>query len=161
MRFGAVAGRSRLVSLCTSLPRLAADEPVKRLLYVVSPDAAGGRAARVSTFDVDNGTASPQIDLSSQGLRGRLRQRQRRRLCDLPRRYHRRVPRPQDGQGPLGKTFDRKDGAIVSAAPPTVRKSTSQMAPGRAPASGKSQRRDRQRTRPVQAATKARGTTRS
>ena len=141
MRCAAFAGVLAMTLLGASSPRAAADEPLQRLLYVISPDAAGGRGGKgIYVFDVDNGhKLVRKIDLPLKGLRGVCGSASMGRLwishgdttilcLDL-----------HDGQGPLGKDATiARTGAIASHVPPTARKSTCPTAPGRAPANGKS-----------------------
>lgn len=70
MRFGLVLGA--LALLGTSFPTADSQEPVRRLLYVVSPDGAGGRGGRgIYVFDMDTGHKFVRkIDLPLKGTRG-------------------------------------------------------------------------------------------
>ena len=72
MRLVAVLGLLTAAILGSSFPAAAADEPVQRLLYVVSPDAAGGRGGKgIYIFDIDNGhKLVRKIDLPLKGVRG-------------------------------------------------------------------------------------------
>src|SRR5262245_43168652 len=61
-----------LALLGTSWPTAASQEPVRRLLYLVSPDAAGGQGGRgVHVFDLDDGhKLVRKIDRPLKGARG-------------------------------------------------------------------------------------------
>jgi YVTN family beta-propeller protein len=61
-----------LALLGTSWPAAASQEPVRRLLYLVSPDAAGGQGSRgIYVFDLDAGhKLVRKIDLPLKGARG-------------------------------------------------------------------------------------------
>src|SRR6516162_623740 len=72
MRLVALLGLLTAAILGSSFPAAAADDPVQRLLYVVSPDAAGGRGGKgIYIFDIDNGhKLVRKIDLPLKGVRG-------------------------------------------------------------------------------------------
>jgi YVTN family beta-propeller protein len=72
VRIGVVLSALFVVLLGTSLPATASPEPVRRLLYLVSPDAAGGQGGRgIYVFDIDDGHRFVRkIDLSLKGTRG-------------------------------------------------------------------------------------------
>jgi YVTN family beta-propeller protein len=72
MRYAVFAGVLAQFLVGTSSPCFAADEPVHRLLYVASPDAAGGRGGKgIYIFDIDNGhKLVRKIDLPLKGMRG-------------------------------------------------------------------------------------------
>src|SRR5215469_1250903 len=68
--------RGALVTFASILlgagPAAFADEPVQRLLYLVSPDAAGGRGGKgIFVFDIDHGhKLVRKIELPVKGVRG-------------------------------------------------------------------------------------------
>lgn len=72
MRCASLASVLAVTLFGISIPHVAADEPVQRLLYMVCPDAAGGRGGRgIHVFDIDNGHKFVRkIDLPLKGLRG-------------------------------------------------------------------------------------------
>src|SRR5262249_61894446 len=72
MRFVAVLGALIMALPGIPFPATASQEPVRRLLYLVSPDAAGGQGGRgIYVFDIDDGhRLVRKIDLPLKGTRG-------------------------------------------------------------------------------------------
>jgi YVTN family beta-propeller protein len=72
MRNRFVRGTSSLLLFALCCPTAPAGDSVQRLLYVVCPDAAGGRGSRgIHVFDIDNGhNHVRKIDVPIKGTRG-------------------------------------------------------------------------------------------